>query len=39
VNVSQVATVDKTLLTERISNLPLLLLQRVESGLRLALAL
>lgn len=39
VNVSQVATLDKSLLTERISNLPSPLIQRVESGLRLVLAL
>jgi mRNA interferase MazF len=39
VNVSQVATVDKTLLTERIGSLPLPLVERVESGLRLVLAL
>jgi len=39
VNVSQVATVDKTLLTERICNLPSHLIERVESGLRLVLAL
>ena len=39
VNVSQVATVDKALLTERISNLPSPLVERVESGLRLVLAL
>jgi mRNA interferase MazF len=39
VNVSQVATVDKTLLTERISNLPTHVIERVESGLRLVLSL
>jgi len=39
VNVSQVATVDKTLLTERISNMPSQLIERVESGLRLVLSL
>ena len=39
VNVSQVATVDKALSTERISNLPSPLVERVESGLRLVLAL
>ena len=39
VNVSQVATVDKTLLTQRICNLPSPLVQQVESGLRLVLAL
>jgi mRNA interferase MazF len=39
INVSQVATVDKTLLTERISSLPGALVERVESGLRLVLAL
>ena len=39
INVSQVATVDKTLLTERISSLPANLIEQVESGLRLVLAL
>ena len=39
VNVSQVATVDKTLLTERICSLPSPLVERVEAGLRLVLAL
>ena len=39
INVSQVATIDKTLLTERISSLPSTLIDQVESGLRLVLAL
>ena len=39
INVSQVATIDKTLLTERISSLPSTLVDQVESGLRLVLAL
>ena len=39
INVSQVVTVDKTLLTEHVSSLPSHLIERVESGLRLVLAL
>ena len=39
INVSQVATIDKTQLTECISSLPSTLIEQVESGLRLALAL
>jgi mRNA interferase MazF len=39
INVSQVVTVDKTLLTERISNLPAHIVEQVESGLRLVLSL
>jgi mRNA interferase MazF len=38
-NVSQVITVDKTLLTELIGTLPASLMQKVESGLKLALSL
>lgn len=38
-NVSQVITVDKTLLTELIGTLPPSLMQKVESGLKLALSL
>ena len=38
-NVSQVITVDKRFLTERIGKLPQDLLERVESGLHLVLAL
>jgi mRNA interferase MazF len=38
-NVSQVITVDKGFLTERVSALPLYLLEQVEEGLRLALSL
>jgi mRNA interferase MazF len=39
VNVSQIATVDKTFLTERIGSLPAHLVEKVESGLRIVLAL
>lgn len=39
VNVSQVLTVDKRLLTERVGVLPTRLLRQVEDGLRLVLAL
>jgi mRNA interferase MazF len=39
VNVSQVLTVDKRLLTERVGVLPSRLLRQVEDGLRLVLAL
>jgi len=39
VNVSQLLTVDRRFLTERIRPLPLKLMQSVESGLRLALSL
>lgn len=39
VNVSQVLTIDKRFLTERVSHLPDELLSKVDAGLRLALAL
>lgn len=39
VNVSQVLTVDKRLLTKRVGALPARLLRQVEDGLRLVLAL
>ena len=39
VNVSQVLTIDKGFLTERISSLPAPLFQQVEEGLRLVLSL
>jgi len=39
INVSQVLTVDKRLLTERIGVLPVRLLRQAEDGLRLVLAL
>jgi mRNA interferase MazF len=39
VNVSQLLTIDKGFLTERISSLPAALLQQVEDGLRLVLSL
>lgn len=38
-NVSQVLTVDKERLTERVSSLPASLMHRIDDGLRLALAL
>ena len=38
-NVSQVITVDKSFLTERVGTLPPYLLEQVEGGLRLALSL
>ncbi|HYM10493.1 MAG TPA: type II toxin-antitoxin system PemK/MazF family toxin [Bryobacterales bacterium] len=38
-NVSQVVTLDKSFLTERIAALPSRLLEQVEDGLRLVLAL
>jgi mRNA interferase MazF len=38
-NVSQVVTIDKSFLTERIGMLPPHLFEQVENGLRLALAL
>lgn len=38
-NVSQVLTVDKSLLTERVSLLPIRLLREIEAGLRLVLGL
>ncbi len=38
-NVSQVFTIDKSFLTEKVSNLPKALLQKVEAGLRLVLSL
>ena len=39
VNVSQVLTVDKSLLTERVRLLPAAVMARVDNGLRLALGL
>jgi mRNA interferase MazF len=39
INVSQVATVDKRFLTDRIATLPGRLLQQVDDGLRLVLSL
>lgn len=39
VNVSQIITVDKSLLTEKVKSLPGAIMQRVEEGLRLVLAL
>jgi mRNA interferase MazF len=39
VNVSQLVTVDKTFLTERIGRLPMVLLQEIEKGLKLVLDL
>jgi mRNA interferase MazF len=39
VNVSQILTIDKGLLTERVSRLPDRLLSQVDAGLRLALSL
>jgi mRNA interferase MazF len=39
INVSQVLTVDRRLLTERVRALPASALQRVDSGLRLVLGL
>jgi mRNA interferase MazF len=38
-NISQVITIDKSFLTERIGSLPLYLLEQVEDGLRLVLSL
>jgi mRNA interferase MazF len=38
-NVSQLLTLDKCFLTERVSRLPASLLKRVEAGLRLVLSL
>ncbi len=38
INVSQIVTLDKSLLTERVGVLPLRLLRQVEDGLRLVLA-
>ena len=38
-NVSQVITVDRSALTERVGRLPRSLMEQVEDGLRLALAL
>ena len=38
-NVSQVITVDRSALTERVGRLPRSLIEQVEDGLRLALAL
>lgn len=38
-NVSQVITLDKSFLTERIGTLPAILMERVEDGLRLVLGL
>ena len=39
VNVSQVITLDRTLLTSRIKSVPSAAMQQVDAGLRLALAL
>ncbi len=39
VNVSQVATLDKTVLTERVASLPTPKLKQIESGVRLVLGL
>ena len=39
INVSQVLTIDKSLLTERVRALPAATMMRVDNGLRLALAL
>lgn len=39
VNVSQIITVDKGVLTEKVKSLPGAVVQRVDDGLRLALAL
>ena len=38
-NVSQVFTIDKSFLTEKVSDLPKALLHKVEAGLRLVLSL
>ena len=38
-NVSQVVTLDKSFLTERVGTLPIPLMERVEDGLRLVLGL
>ncbi len=39
INVSQILTIDKSLLTERVRSLPVATMLRVDNGLRLALAL
>jgi mRNA interferase MazF len=39
VNVSQIITIDKSLLTEKVKSLPGAVVQRVDEGLRLVLAL
>jgi len=39
VNVSQVLTIDKALLTERVRSLPAAIMMRVDNGLRLVLGL
>ena len=39
INVSQILTVDKSFLTERVSQLPMEIMARVEAGLKLALGL
>lgn len=39
VNVSQIVTIDKSLLTEKVKSLPGAVMQRVDEGLRLVLAL
>lgn len=39
VNVSQVLTIDKTLLTQKVKALPGAFMQRVDAGLKLVLAL
>jgi mRNA interferase MazF len=38
-NVSQVYTIDKSFLTEKVCALPVVLLTRIDAGLRLALSL
>jgi len=38
-NVSQLLTIDKVFLTERVSALPMRYMQRIEDGIRLVLAL
>ena len=39
INVSQILTIDKSFLTERVSQLPREIMARVEAGLKLALGL
>lgn len=39
VNISQIITIDKSLLTEKVKSLPGAVVQRVDEGLRLVLAL
>ncbi|NEP84490.1 MAG: type II toxin-antitoxin system PemK/MazF family toxin [Okeania sp. SIO3B3] len=38
-NISQIITVDKSFLTERVTKLPAIIIEQVESGLRLILKL